>query len=209
MEQDIVSHFQPLIVGVGGTVRADSSSEKALKVSLSVAEKLGAKTVLLGGKDIDLPTYNPEEQSRTPQAQRLVRLLRRANGIIIASPGYHGSISGMIKNALDYTEDMRDDELPYFEGRAVGCIATAYGWQATGSTLSTVRSIVHALRGWPTPLGAGINSAEPVFDGSGRCINERASIQLECVGRQVVEFAYAQLAYRQRHGIPEQWRAAA
>lgn len=209
MEADIQSHVQPLIVGVGGTVREDSSSEKALRVSLSCAERMGAKTVLLSGPDIDLPTYNPQDVHRTDEAQRLVSTLRRAHGVIIASPGYHGSISGMIKNALDYTEDMRDDELPYFESRAVGCIATAYGWQATGSTLSTLRSITHALRGWPTPLGAAINSAEPVFDKDGRCISDRASIQLECVGRQVVEFALAQLAYWQRHGIPQQFLSAA
>lgn len=209
MEADIQSHKQPLIVGIGGTVREDSSSEKALRVSLAYAERMGARTELFAGPDIDLPTYNPQDTSRTEAAQRLVASLRQANGVIIASPGYHGSISGMIKNALDYTEDMRDDELPYFEARAVGCIATAFGWQATGSTLSTLRSIVHALRGWPTPLGAAINAAEPVFDKSGRCISDRAAVQLECVGRQVTEFAQAQLALWQRRGLPEQLRTAA
>ncbi len=49
--------------------------------------------------------------------------------------------------------------------RSVGLIATAYGWQATGSTLATLRSIVHALRGWPTPLGAAINSSGGIFKG--------------------------------------------
>jgi FMN reductase len=45
------------------------------------------------------------------------------------------------------------------------------------------------LRGWPTPLGAGLNTAEELFDSSGGCIDESAALQLGIVGRQVVEFA--------------------
>ena len=63
-----------------------------------------------------------------------------------------------IKNALDYAEDTAKDARPYLDGRAVGCIACAYGWQATDSTLIAMRSIVHALRGWPTPLGVAANT---------------------------------------------------
>jgi FMN reductase len=112
--------------------------------------------------------------------------------LILASPGYHGSMSGMIKNALDYTEEMRADERVYLEGRAVGCVVCANGWQATGTTLIALRSVVHALRGWPTPLGVGINSAEKIFDDAGQCIPSIAS-QLDIVARQVVAFARSSL----------------
>jgi FMN reductase len=74
------------------------------------------------------------------------------------------------------------------DGVPVGLIATAYGWQATGSTLATLRSIVHALRGWPTPLGAAINSSGGIFKG-GECSDAGAASQLDLVGRQVYEFA--------------------
>jgi hypothetical protein len=47
-----------------------------------------------------------------------------------------GGISGLVKNALDYVEDLRDHELPYLDGRAVGCIGCAYRRQATTTTLS-------------------------------------------------------------------------
>ncbi|WP_163579655.1 NADPH-dependent FMN reductase, partial [Klebsiella pneumoniae] len=80
------------------------------------------------------PMFAPERPDRSDEARALIAALRRADGIVISSPGYHGSMSGLIKNALDYTEDMRDDAQPYFDGRAVGCIACAAGWQATGST---------------------------------------------------------------------------
>jgi len=178
-----------LIVGLGGTTRAGSSTEKALRVCLASAEAAGAETVMLGAGDLDLPMYAPEYPERTERAVRLIELLRQCHGVVIASPGYHGTLSGLVKNALDYIEDMRDDDPPYLDGRAIGTIACAYGWPATIHTLAALRSVAHALRGWPTPMGAGINSAEKVFDQDGRVIDEKSAFQLELVGQQVVEFA--------------------
>jgi len=108
--------------------------------------------------------------------------------VIIASPGYHGTISGLVKNAIDYIEETSRDERVYLDGVSVGLIATAYGWQATGSTLAALRSIVQALRGWPTPLGAGINSSGGLFK-DGVCQDDAVAGQLAIVGKQVVEFA--------------------
>jgi len=179
----------PLIVGIGGTTRGDSTSERALRFALRHAERSGARTVLFAAAALDLPMYDPGEPTRTPAAARLVRALRDSDGVLIASPGYHGSISGLVKNALDYVEDLRSDTRPYLEGRAVGCIACAYGWQAVGTTLVTLRTIVHALRGWPTPFAAAINSSTPAFDATGGCIDEGIAAQLERVARQATDFA--------------------
>src|ERR1700722_18858678 len=150
--------YQPLIVGVGGTPRVGSSSECALRMALAAASALGARTEIVCGAQAVLPVYDPSQCDRTPEALRMIRLLRECDGVIVASPGYHGSMSGLIKNALDYTEDMRDDPRPYLDGRAVGTIVCANGWQATGTTLVALPSVVHALRGWPTPMGVAINS---------------------------------------------------
>lgn len=181
--------YQPLIVGVGGTPRAGSSSECALRIALAAACSLGARTEIICGAQAVLPIYDPTQPERTPEAQRLIRLLRDCDGVIVASPGYHGSISGLIKNTLDYTEDMRDDSRPYLDGRAVGTIVCANGWQATGTTLVTLRSVVHALRGWPTPMGVAINSMLKVFDAGGRCTDRAVADQLELLASQVVNFA--------------------
>ena len=136
-----------------------------------------------------MPIYSPEHIDRNAEQRELVAAVREADGLILASPGYHGGISGLVKNALDLLEDLRDDRRCYLEGRAVGCIITASGWQTVGSALNSLRSIVHALRGWPTPLGAGLNIAERIFDNTGACIDPAAAKQLTTVGHQVVEFA--------------------
>jgi FMN reductase len=175
---------QPFIVGLGGTLRADSSTESALRIALDAAEAHGARTELFGGSTLArLPMYDPDTPNGE-DAQRLIESLRLADGVIIASPGYHGSVSGLVKNALDYAEELRQDGNPYLSGRAVGCVTTAYGWQAAVTTLQTLRSIVHALRGWPTPLGAAINSGVTRIE-YGQQPDERVDFQLRTVGREV------------------------
>jgi FMN reductase len=177
------------VLGIGGTTRQGSATDKALRVSLAAAAAQGAETGVLGATDLLLPLYAPEVPDRDPGAIRLVEEVRRAHGLIVASPGYHGGMSGMVKNALDYLEDLRDDDPPYLDGRAVGCIAVANGWQATVSTLVSLRAVVHALRGWPTPMGAAVNTAVARLNEDGETMDSSARFQLELVGRQVVEFA--------------------
>lgn len=178
----------PLVVGLGGTRRHGSSSEKALSASLAAAEAAGAQVIHFSAVDLHLPMYSPDADDGGEQRQLFVDAIRRCDGLIISSPGYHGGMSGLIKNAIDYTEDLRDDRRAYLEGRAVGLIVSAYGWQATTTTLSSLRSVVHALRGWPTPLGVAINSSQPVFE-ENRVIDESVARNLNIVGRQVVDFA--------------------
>ncbi len=180
---------RPYIVGIGGTTRANSSTEKALKVALRAAEALGAETVLLGAEALDLPMYAPEKVERSAAAKRFVEEVRRADGVILGSPGYHGGISGLVKNAIDYVEDLSKDTSPYLQGRAIGLIATGAGWQGAIATLLALRSVVHALRGWPTPLGVPVNTLEQIFDADGRCLAPKLNEQLAILAREVVDFA--------------------
>ncbi len=181
---------KPLIVGIGGTTRTASSTDRALKVALEAAEAAGARTFVFDGAFLArLPHFAPETSERNEEQRQLVEMVRKADGLIVASPGYHGGVSGLVKNALDLLDDLRDDARSYLDGRAVGCIVTAAGWQASASTLAALRSIVHALRGWPTPFGATLNTAEKPFDATGTCRDEKVATQLATVARQVVEFA--------------------
>jgi FMN reductase len=178
---------RPLIVGIGGTPNPNSSTEQALELALRAAAQANARTRLIDGRYLmKLPLYLAEG---SPSAGReLIEAVRAADGLIIASPGYHGSISGAVKNAIDYLEETAKDARPYIDGLPVGLIVTAFGWQATGSTLATMRSIVHALRGWPTPLGAAINTSRSFFC-EGVCSDATAAKQLALVGQQVAGFA--------------------
>lgn len=180
-----------LVVGIGGTTRPGSSSELAVRSVLAAAERRGARTLHFGGDFLaTLPHYAPERPERTDPQRKLVDAVRRADGLVIGSPGYHGGISGLVKNALDLLEDLRDDTRVYFDGRAVGLAVTAAGWQACGTTLTALRNVVHAMRGWPTPLGVTLNSGQgPLFAPDGTCLDPAAEAQLESLAGQVLQFA--------------------
>ncbi|WP_425228576.1 NADPH-dependent FMN reductase [Sphingomonas sp.] len=180
----------PLVVGIGGTIGAASSTERALRIALEAAAAEGFRTRLFGGGDMArLPLYDPRATERTEPERAFVNAVREASAVIIASPGYHGSLSGLVKNALDLLEETARDTRPYLADMPVGLIATAFGWQATGSTIAALRSIVHALRGWPTPFAAAINTQETKFDDEGGASDPVVVEQLQRIGRQVARFA--------------------
>jgi len=181
------------VLGIGGSLREGSQSEHALRIALTGAADAGARVSLLAGPDLMLPFYDTAVHERDDRARRLIESVRQADGLIVVSPGYHGALSGLVKNALDYLEDLRDDTRPYLDGRAVGLAAVAHGWQAAVTTLEQLRTITHALRGWPTPLGASVNSVETKFDEAGGASDEKTVRTLRLIGRQVAEFALARV----------------
>lgn len=190
------SSFSPLIVGIGGTARPRSTTERAVELSLQIAESLGARTTLFDGEFVSqLPLYVPGHPSRNKSEQTFIDAIRRCHGVIVGTPGYHGCLSGPVKNVLDLIEETASDECPYLDGRGFGCIVTAAGWQACGTALVSLRTIAHALRAWPTPFGAAINVSTPVFDTDGGCVDTRVSRQLSVVASQVVEFARCRYAH--------------
>ena len=176
-------------VGIGGTLRQNSSSEALLRLCLSSLERYGHQVEVFAGPQICLPMYDPQSPERSPEARAMIKAVRQADGIILASPGYHGGVSGLVKNAIDYIEDTGNDQRPYFDGMPVGCISAAFGQQAAVSTLGSLRGIAHALRGWPTPYGAAVNT-QVWRDPEGNATAEVAG-QIRRVAAQMVSFGSA------------------
>jgi FMN reductase len=188
------THHTPVrprqIVGIGGTMKSGSNTELALSAVLAIARSLGAATTLISGPELaQLPLYAPESTARTSAQCRYLELVRQADGLVLATPSYHAGMSGLIKNAIDLLEDLRDDARPYLDGRPVGCVVVGAGWQGPGATLTSVRTIVHALRGWPTPLGLTLNSSDRLFDDDGNPLDPKIRDQMHTLASQVAEFA--------------------
>jgi FMN reductase len=188
-----MSHRKLFIVGIGGTTRPGSSSEQALSVALAKARELGAETQLFGGKELGLPLYDVDPVCMTDAARTLVEAMRKADAVILSSPCYHGGVSGLVKNAIDFAEEMRSDSRVYWDGRAVGVIGVGYGYQGPVAVVAQLRMIAHALRGWPTPLGVAINSAVVKF-ADGKSSEPAIETQLGIMAGQTVDFAKAQIA---------------
>jgi FMN reductase len=177
------------ILGIGGTARPTSSSNRLLHAALAACAAQGAHTEAITAEELGFAHYDPSVTTPYAAVERYLAAVRAADCLIVATPGYHGGMSGLLKNALDYLQELAGDERPYLDDMAVGCIVAAAGWQACVSTLSALRSTVHALRGWPTPLGVTVNSTVPPVDDDGRVTDPRLAAQLDTLATQVTGFA--------------------
>lgn len=172
------------IVGLAGSLRATSATRMAVSCALLGAEEGGADAQLLDLAAYDLPFLGREKEGVAPKAvEQFVTDLRAADGIILGSPEIHGSISGVLKNALDLT----DREL--FEGKMLGLIGVAGGRMGASETLSHLRAIGRSLHAWVVPTQVSIAAADGAFDSRGEPANLEIGERLKSVGRQVAHFA--------------------
>lgn len=180
---------RPLIVALGGSIRANSITERALRIALEHAGRMGCRTKLIGNAELPLELYDPGAAEHSDRAQVLIQSIREADGLIFGTPSYHSGVSGHVKNAIDFIEALRTDSRPYLEGRPVGVIVCADGMQAMGSTVSSLRDIIHSLRGWPTPYSATLHSIRHPFGGPNGEEPDPAAIRAcQTVCEEVIQF---------------------
>lgn len=176
------------VVGIGGSLAAQSSSLAALKIALEGAAEAGAQTELLDIRELELPMYVPDMNEVPESVRRLCDSVHRADGLLWSSPLYHGTISGSFKNALDWLQLLSDRQPAYLTDKVVGLISTAGGTQGL-QAVNTMEFVVRALRGWAVPLVIPIPQAWRVFDSHGRSHDEKIAEQLHALGHEVTRAA--------------------
>lgn len=179
------------VVGIGGTLRENSSSLGALKRVLQAAEEAGAETNLLDLRELDLPMYAPGKKlgEYGENVEQFLEGLREADAVVISTAAYHGTLAGVTKNALDFAQFLSRDERPYLDGKVVGLVATAGGDQAATNATGALVHIVHALRGIVAPLMVPIPKAWQLSDDEGNITDENYGGRLDRLGELLVDFA--------------------
>ncbi len=179
------------VVGIGGTLREGSTSLSALKRTLQAAEEAGATTELLDLRELDLPMYAPGKRfdDYDENVRRFLAGIRGADALIISTGAYHGTLAGVTKNALDFTQFLARDERPYLDGKVVGLVATAGGGQAATNATNALVNVVHALRGIVAPLMAPIPKAWQLSDSEGNITDKDYGGRLDNLGELVVDLA--------------------
>jgi FMN reductase len=176
------------IVGLGGSLARNSNSRAALETALAGAAGAGAQTELLDIRRLDLPMYNPDDDEPTEAAARLIESCHAADGLLWSSPMYQGSISGALKNALDWLHLLGDRDPPFLHDKVIGLISAAGGTQAL-QAINTMEFAVRALRGWAVPYVVPVAAASRVFDRAGRIQDQAVELQLKTLGAEVVRVA--------------------
>lgn len=183
----------PKILGLGGGLRAASRSRGALQEALAFAAAAGAETQLLDLFTLPLPLYRPDFNSPAdygPEAanniEELLAGFRWADGFFWASPSYHGSLSGAVKNALDYAQFLSTDTPTFLYGKTVGIISTGAGAIAAVNVATQLTQVAHGLRAGVVPLAVPIVSAGQAFDGD-RLTNDQIRQRLEMLAKELVK----------------------
>ena len=171
----------PRIVAVSGSRSEHSTTKRGLRIALDGAADAGADTHLIDLAAVDLPLYDPG-QDEQGDSERLCRLVREADGVLVGTPVYHGTLSSTFKNFHDYCGF---DE---YENTAVGLLATA-GGGSYGGTLEHMRATMRNVHGWTVPHEVGIEGASRAFDDDGTLADETLQQRTEKLGRVVTEHA--------------------
>ncbi len=180
------------VTGVCGSMSADGTTKKALSVALKGAAEFDAETTLLELRDFDLVFYGSVPQDEyPPDVLRLRKALKDSQGIILATPEYHGSLTGALKNMLDL---MRIED---FETKIIGLVGVAGGHIGAINSLNTMKTICRNLHCWVLPQEVSIADSAQTFNDDGIVKDPALEERLLNVGRQVVKFASVQQKVQQ------------
>ena len=168
------------VVALSGSLREGSYTRLATTRALQGVDAAGGRGELLDLREYDLPLFDADHDVQG-DSQRLVDRVGAADAIILGSPMYHGSYSGVLKNALDYCGF---DE---FEGKTVGLLAVS-GGSFPITTLEHLRSVCRALNSWVLPHQAAIPNVHSAFE-NGEFVDEGTEGRVDTLGRRVVEYA--------------------
>jgi NAD(P)H-dependent FMN reductase len=164
------------VLGVAGSMRQGSYSTRALKIALEHAKKQGAEVRLLELNKAVLPLYDPTA-SASKEVEHATEAIAWADAFVLASPDYHGSMSGALKNFLDYFYEE-------FAGKVFGYIVASHEKGLT--VMDQMRTTVRQCYGWSMPYGVSVNGPQD-FTGD-EIQNTRLSNRLRMMSRDLVVY---------------------
>lgn len=185
---------KPKVLAFAGSTRAGSWNKKLIRVAAHAAEAAGAEVTLLDLRDLNLPLYDGdlEEREGLPEgARRLKQLMKAHDAFLISSPEYNSSISGALKNAIDWASRPLEDAVPLeaFAGKVAGLMAASPGALGGLRGLVHLRAILGNIKVLVLPEQLAISKAHEAFDDEGNLKDEKQRAGIENIARRVVEVA--------------------
>lgn len=165
------------VLGVGSSMRQGSYSTTALNMILDMAKGNEAETKLLDLRQTNLPMLYAAKDD-THEIGQVTELVEWADAYILATPDYHGSMSGSLKNFLDYFWSE-------FAGKTFGYIVASHEKGLT--VMDQMRTAVRQCYGWSIPYGISINP-EDDFNDKKEVINRKLLSRLDMLARDLVVY---------------------
>ncbi|MDJ0535755.1 MAG: NADPH-dependent FMN reductase [Xenococcaceae cyanobacterium MO_207.B15] len=169
------------IVGITGSLRDKSYSAKALQQAIARVEALGAEVEILDLREMNLPFCNGgDEYPDYPDVIKLRDTVKEADGLILATPEYHGSVSGVMKNALDLMS------FEHLSDKVVGLISVL-GGQSNSNALNHLRVIIRWVHGWVIPEQIAVGQAWQAFNDENKLLDEKLSQRFDKFAQSLVD----------------------
>lgn len=188
-----MSVIKPKILAFAGSTRTESYNKKLVRIAAQGAERAGGEVTVVDLRDFAMPLYDGdlEAQEGLPEAaKRWKALLIAHDGFLISSPEYNSSISGVLKNAIDWasraeTEDELD--LLCFKGKVAALMSASPGRLGGLRGLVTVRSILNNIGTLVLTEQVAVSKAHEAFTEAGSLADSRQQITIERLGAGLVE----------------------
>lgn len=170
----------PKVLLVCGSSREDGNLEQVVELAGNAASAAGAEVRELLLREVQLPVmiWGDREQAARHDVQRIRQLANWADGFILGTPEYHGSMSGALKNWFDFLYG----ELA---GKFAGVVATTGG--GTGDmSITAVKTCFQWCHGFVLPFHAAAPAS--AFEGLD-LVDPRVIDRVERIGYDVARYA--------------------
>lgn len=178
------------VLAFGGSTQEDSINKKLVLEAANLARQMGASVTVIDLKDYPIPLYDADletEEGMPAKAKKLRQLMIQSQVILIASPEYNGSLSGVLKNAIDWasrSEDA-DSSREAFKGKKFAIMSASPGSGGGARGLVHLRAILENIGGTVIPQQVVVPDAYDAFDEQGHLKNSKLKLEL----RQLVQTA--------------------
>ena len=185
--------YVPKILAFAGSMRTESFNKKLIKVAIKGAEAAGAQVTYLDLRELALPLYDGDLEASSglpPGARKFKDLLIANDGLLISSPEYNSSISGVLKNAIDWASrpDGAEPGLKGFENKVAVLMSASPGALGGLRGLITVRSILGNIKTIVLPEQVAISKAAEAFNPDGALKDAKQQAAIEGLGKRLTDF---------------------
>lgn len=185
---------KPRILAFAGSTRSGSFNKKLVKLAADAARDAGAEVTLIDLRDFPLPLFDGDSEDREglpEHARNLKNLLRAHDGFLISSPEYNSSITGVLKNAIDWASRAETgDEPPLvcFRGKVASLMSASPGALGGLRGLVHLRAIFGNIGVIVLPDQVAVSNAHEAFDASDRLKDARRAAQVSGIASALAEF---------------------
>jgi chromate reductase len=179
-----------------GSLRTDSLNKKLIKIAMAGAQEAGAKVTFVDLNDLPMPVYNGDDEAKNglpENAKKFKQLMKDHDAFLIASPEYNSSLSGALKNAIDWASRSEAGEKPLeaFKGKVAGVVACSPGGTGGQRGLIHLRDILGNIGVIVVTEQTTIPNGMQAFAENGSLSDEKQHAATKNVGASVVKVASA------------------